>query len=60
MYEDQEIYNWLFEQNTSRNHNADAPLKTLYTVKDYGDGVQGIWDYDVDPMYVMSTATAPS
>lgn len=53
VYEDQEIYNWLFEQNTSRNHNADAPLKTLYTVKDYGDGVQGIWDYDVDPMYVM-------
>ncbi|MFR2562473.1 MAG: hypothetical protein ACLS8R_07130 [Anaeromassilibacillus sp.] len=22
-------------------------------MKDYGDGVQGIWDYDVDPMYVM-------
>ncbi len=28
-------------------------MKTLYTVKDYGDGVQAIWDYDVDPMYVM-------
>ena len=53
VYEDEEIYNWLFEQNKSRTKNGTINPKTLYTVKDYGDGVQAIWDYDVDPMYVM-------
>lgn len=52
VYEDQEIYNWLFEQNTARNHNPESPLKTQYTMWEYG-GVQAILDYDVDPMWVM-------
>ena len=52
VYEDQEIYNWLFEQNTARNHKEDSPLKTQYTTWEY-EGVQAILDYDVDPMWVM-------
>lgn len=51
VYEDQEIYNWLFEQNIARNHNSENPLKAQYTTWEY-EGMQAILDYDVDPMWV--------
>lgn len=53
VYNDEEIYTWIFEQNSSRTNYGEFSPKTLFTQKDLGNGVKVIYDYDVDPMYVL-------
>ena len=53
VYEDEEIYNWLFEQDQERNGHGTANAALTYTVTDLGDGVKRVLDWHVDPIWVL-------
>lgn len=52
-YEDQEIYTWLFMQSRARTQGGTINPTTLYEHKKYNDEITIIYDYHVDPMYLI-------
>lgn len=53
VYEDEEIYNWLFEQDKERTNNGTTNAALTYTMDDMGDGVKRVLDWHVDPIWVL-------
>lgn len=53
VYEDEEIYNWLFEQDKERTNNGTTSAALTYTMTDMGDGVKRVLDWHVDPIWVL-------
>ena len=53
VYEDEEIYNWLFEQDRERTNNGTTNASLTYTMTDLGDGVKRVLDWHVDPIWVL-------
>ena len=53
VYEDYEIYTWLFQQTNARTNNGEINPRTLYTHEKYNDDITIVYDYDVDPMYLI-------
>lgn len=53
VYEDEDIYNWLFEQDKERTNNGTTSTALTYTMTDMGDGVKRVLDWHVDPIWVL-------
>ena len=53
VYEDEEIYNWLFEQDQERTNHGTTNAALTYTVTDMGDGIKKVLDWHVDPIWVL-------